>query len=306
MLELIMVYSFLSILIIILSGYRLMFGDSYVMKKRLGEIGMNNNNTAENEELSRPFNNRILQPFKEGLAKRILQFTPKEFVTNYENSVIRAGMPFSFGVNEWLMLQAFMIFVVPSVSIAFGIIFQLETIRVVSITLLEVIFGLAIPKLILTAKTQERQKDIMKALPDTLDLITVSVEAGLGFDAALGKVVEKMPGPLAKEFERVLQEMKMGKTRRDALKSMGSRINIVDFTTFVASIIQADQLGVSIGTVLRVQSEQMRMKRRQRAQEKAMKAPVKMLIPMVLFIFPTIFTVILGPMVIRMIETFKK
>lgn len=153
---------------------------------------------------------------------------------------------------------------------------------------------------------QDRKNEILKTLPDVIDLLTVSVEAGLGFDGALSKVVEKSQGQTANEFNTVIQEMKMGKPKRDALKEMSNRVGLHDMSTFVGAVIQADQLGVSIGNVLRIQSEQMRQKRRQRAQEKAMKAPIKMLIPMVLFIFPTIFTVLIGPVIIRMVDMFMK
>ena len=143
-------------------------------------------------------------------------------------------------------------------------------------------------------------------MPDVLDLLTVSVEAGLGFDAALQRVVQKMTGAISVEFAKTLQEIKMGKHRREALRDLGLRTGIDDLNTFISAIVQADQLGVSIGNVLRVQSEQMRRKRRQRIEEKAMKAPIKMLIPMVLFIFPTIFIVLLGPAAMQMIEGLGK
>lgn len=147
---------------------------------------------------------------------------------------------------------------------------------------------------------------IQKQLPDALDLLTVSVEAGLGFDAALVHLTEKMKGPLIEEFARVLQEIRIGVPRRDALHAIGTRCKVEDLSIFVSSIVQADQLGVSVSQVLRVQSVSMRDKRRQRAQELAMKAPVKMLLPMVVFIFPTIFIILLGPAVIQMIAIFRK
>lgn len=152
----------------------------------------------------------------------------------------------------------------------------------------------------------KRKKSITNALPDVLDLLTVSVEAGLAFDGAIAKVIDKMPGPIAEEFGSILQEMKLGKSKRDALKDMAKRVDVQDLTTFVGAIVQADQLGVSIGNVLRLQSQQMREKRRQRAKEKAMKAPVKMLIPMILFIFPTIFSVLIGPVAVKIIRTLAK
>lgn len=154
-------------------------------------------------------------------------------------------------------------------------------------------------------KTQRRQVDMAKELPDVLDLLTVSVESGLGFDAALQKVVKKTKGPISGEFNKTLQEIKMGKTRRDALRDLGDRTGVEDLNTFIGAIIQADQLGVSIGNVLRIQSKQMRQIRKQRIEEKAMKAPIKMLLPMVFFIFPTLFLVLLGPAAIQLVESLR-
>jgi len=161
-------------------------------------------------------------------------------------------------------------------------------------------------ELYLKMKTKSRQEQISKKLPDVLDLLTVSVEAGLGFDSALSRVVQKVKGPVAIEFSMALQEIKMGKQRKDALKDLGKRTGVEELNTFINAIIQADQLGVSIGNVLRVQSVQQRNARRQRIEEKAMKAPIKMLLPMVFFIFPTIFIVILAPAAIQLINDFSK
>jgi tight adherence protein C len=137
-------------------------------------------------------------------------------------------------------------------------------------------------------------------LPDVLDLLTVSVEAGLGFDQAVVKVIEKFKGPLAEEFHRTLQEVRMNKPRREALRALADRVGIDDLTAFIAALIQADQLGVSIAKVLRIQSDQMRIKRRQRAEEQAQKASIKMLFPLIFFIFPAMFIVLLGPAVLSM------
>ena len=168
------------------------------------------------------------------------------------------------------------------------------------------ILGLVIPNFMLKRQISSRQMKITQELPDNLDLLTVSVEAGLGFDQALLKLVEKTNGPLSKEFKRLLHEIRIGKTRRDALREMATRTGVEDLQTFVAAIIQADQLGVGIGNVLRIQSQQLRQKRRQRAEEKAQKAPVKMLIPMILFIFPSLFIILLGPGVLQLIDSFAK
>ena len=145
---------------------------------------------------------------------------------------------------------------------------------------------------------------MVKSLPDVLDLISVSVEAGLSFDAALQKVVEKTSGPLTQEFEKTLQEINMGKPRREALRDMADRINVNDITVFLSAVIQADQLGVSISNVLSIQSKQVRENRRMRAEEAAQKAPVKILIPLVVFIFPTLLIVLLGPAVLQILDNF--
>lgn len=163
-------------------------------------------------------------------------------------------------------------------------------------------FGAALPYYWLKIKAGQRQKTILKTLPDAIDLLTTSVEAGLGIDAALGQVAEKVKGPISVEFRRMLREMAMGAARRDTLKGFAERANLPDVTQFVNALIQAEQMGVSLGQVIRVQSDQMRLKRRQRAEAKAHAAPVKMSIPMVLFIFPTILVVILGPAMIQIMR----
>jgi tight adherence protein C len=163
--------------------------------------------------------------------------------------------------------------------------------------------GFLLPEFWLGNKIKARQKVILKMIPDTLDLLTISVRAGLGFDAALAKVVEKMPGPLTDEFRRALAEVRVGKARRDALRDMIPRTNVGPLSAFIGAIIQAEQLGVSISKVLQVQSDQLRIERRQRAEEQAAKAPIKMLFPLVGCIFPSLFIVILGPALISIMQT---
>ena len=150
------------------------------------------------------------------------------------------------------------------------------------------------------------QKAIIRMIPDSLDLLTISVRAGLGFDAALQKVVEKVKGPLSDEFRRALAEVRVGKQRRDALRDIIARTDVPPLTNFIGAIIQAEQLGVSISKVLQVQSEQLRIERRQRAEEQAAKAPIKMLFPLVGCIFPSLFIVILGPAIILIVQNFSK
>lgn len=289
--------------------YYLSFGAIYIKRQainiRLERIAKDDPKTQENE-LSKPLFARIIQPMLERMSKTVLKIAPKEIILAFEKKVIAAGIPYNLMVKDWINIQVLIILCIPMLTATLGYYIDFEVKKIIIFGIVEVGLGLLIPSFILSKKANERHNKILRSLPDVLDLLTVSVEAGLSFDGALTKVVDKMPGPLAKEFENVLQEMKVGKQKRDALRDMAERTGVNDLTSFVGSIIQADQLGVSIGNVLRIQSEQMRQKRMQRAQEKAMKAPVKMLIPMILFIFPTIFSVLIGPVIVRMINVFFK
>jgi tight adherence protein C len=157
------------------------------------------------------------------------------------------------------------------------------------------LLGFFFPQLWLTSRIQSRQHEIRKAMPDALDLLTICVEAGLGFDAAMSKVNEKWDNELSLAFGRVIREIQLGKLRREALRDMAERLGLPEMTSFVAAVIQSEMLGVSMAKVLRIQSDQMRMKRRQRAEEEAHKAPIKMIFPMGLFIFPALMIVLLTP-----------
>jgi tight adherence protein C len=163
--------------------------------------------------------------------------------------------------------------------------------------------GFFLPHLLLSRKITSRQNEIRKAMPDALDLLTICFEAGLGFDAAMSKVSEKWENELSLAFARTIREVLLGKVRREALKDMSDRLGIAEMTSFVAAIIQSEQLGVSMAKVLRIQSDQMRLKRRQRAEEEAHKAPIKMIIPMALLIFPSIMIIILTPAAISIMTS---
>ena len=163
--------------------------------------------------------------------------------------------------------------------------------------------GFYFPQMMLQSQIGKRQKNVRKAMPDALDLLTICVEAGLGFDAAMAKVSEKWENELSLSFARVIQEIQLGKLRREALRDMADRIGIAEMTSFVAAVIQSEQLGVSMAKVLRIQADQMRMKRRQFAEEEAHKAPIKMLFPMAGLIFPSLMIVLLTPAAIRLFQS---
>ena len=300
-----MISIFISSYLIVYAFVGVFYRNKKVISIRLDRIAKEDNKSLD-YELNQPLFVRVIRPILDDISKVILKVTPKEFKSAFEKKVIKAGNPFNLLMKDWINIQVIVVVVMPFITAGICYYLGLDIRSIIFIGIIEVCLGLLFPNLLLNKKIAQRHKLISNSLPDVLDLLTVSVEAGLGFDGALAKVIDKMPGPIAYEFENVLQEMKVGKQKRDALKDMADRVGIHDLTTFVGSIIQADQLGVSIGNVLRIQSEQMREKRRQRAKEKAMKAPVKMLIPMVLFIFPTIFSVLIGPVVIRVIYTFTK
>ncbi len=254
--------------------------------------------SLEEIELSLSFRDRVLLPLMRRFAQITTKFTPQKQLEEARHQIELAGMsldPASFFAMRIVVtitfgLGAFFVFFVGSNSTPAG--------TALLYTLGAVALGYFFPVLYLKSKISRRQEDIWRALPDALDLLVICVEAGLGFDMAMGKVYEKWENDLAIAFGRVLREIQLGKLRRDALRDMANRMDVPDVTAFIAAIIQADQLGVSMSKILRVQSDQMRVKRRQKAQEKAHQAPVKMMIPMVFLIFPSLWIVLLGPSLI--------
>jgi tight adherence protein C len=273
------------------------------LQERLAQFGEREMpESLEEIELSLPFKDRVLLPIMRRIAGLTLKFTPEKQIEETRKMLDRAGMsgsmePTTFfamriGATIGLTLIAFMVFFVLSQN-SNGMLYIIGA----------ALLGYFFPVLWIKSKISKRQDGIIKALPDALDLLTICVEAGLGFDQAMGKVYEKWDNDLAVAFGRVLREIQLGKIRREALRDMSERMDVPDVTSFTAAVIQADQLGVSMTKILRVQSDQMRVKRRQRAQEKAHQAPVKMMIPMVLLIFPSLWIVLLGPAVIFLLTS---
>lgn len=258
----------------------------------------------EPEELHLPLSERILYPLLRSLGGSVQTFAPSALKTSLSKRIGLAGMKVT--PEQWAGW-----YIVSAVGgLIIGLVLTMFSERTGRQAILSsvslVALGAMIPELILRQRITRRQTAIIRALPDVLDLITVSVKAGLGFDSALFKVTEKMKGPLPQEMSQVLHEVKMGVSRRDALKSLAERTGVSELQSFVSTIIQADQLGVSISNVLQLQSEGLREHRRQVAEEKAMKAPVKMLFPLLMFIFPTLFIVLLGPAVLQILKQFVK
>lgn len=262
--------------------------------------------TDIDEELAKPFKERILSPLTSDLAAVLTRFTPRSIRRLVEAKLAAAGGFGGLNTDEFLLLCGFLAIAIPSIVAGVAGMFGAAWNKIVGVALIALAFSLVLPFIMLREKIARRKGSMQKDLPDVLDLLTVSVEAGLGFDGALAKLSEKMKGALVEEFNRVLQEIRIGMPRRDALHAMGTRCAVADVSLFTTSLVQADQLGVSIGQVLRVQSASMREKRRQRTQEKAMKAPIKMMLPLVFFIFPTIFIVLLGPAMIQIFNTLGK
>lgn len=232
----------------------------------------------------------IFSPFFRRAANRLVSANKREV---YETRLAGAGNPWGMNADSFIVGKYIFAAVLLGVGILSGNITTLAVLLILS---------LLAPDMFLKTNEKKLKEQMLKSMPDILDLINVSVEAGLGFDAALQKVVDKTEGPLTREFAHTLNEINIGKPRREALRDMADRIQVDDITTFLGSIIQADQLGVSITNVLRIQSQQVRENRRMRAEEAAQKAPIKILIPLVVFIFPTILVVLLGPALISIMD----
>jgi tight adherence protein C len=266
-----------------------------VVEERLGEFGTRSVMTLEEIELSEPFSDRVVKPMLRAVANAFARLTPRRNLENIQHNLDLAGNPYGWAPVEFTGVRS--VAAVLCAGLAFALTFIAHSPlknRILATAVVGAV-GYFLPTVWLTLRIRNRQAGILKALPDALDLLTISVEAGLGFDAALTKVTEKWTNELSQAFTRVLVEIQMGTLRRDALRSMADRAGVPDLTSFVAAIIQADQLGVSLARVLHIQSEQMRIRRRQRAEELAHQAPIKMMIPLVFLIFPALFVVLLGP-----------
>jgi tight adherence protein C len=260
--------------------------------------------SLEDIELSQPFSQRIIVPIARGMGELVMRFTPQNAIQQMSKKLELAGNPGNldpsvFFALRFLGLPLGGIFLFldrvaqpGSMMDGKGLLFGIPA----------AILGFYLPDLLLQSRIDKRQKEVRKAMPDALDLLTVCVEAGLGFDGAMARVYENWDNELGRALGRVVREIQLGKLRREALRDMAERLGIPEMTSFVAAVIQSEQLGVSMAQVLRIQSDQMRIRRRQLAEEEAHKAPLKMLLPLAFFIFPALCIVLMGPAALILIE----
>ncbi len=247
--------------------------------------------------------NSFVTVFKKVLAgmRRIL---PKNLVESVRGRLELAGIQDVLRVDVFLAIKFFFPFIFLFLLVFLMLFFEIPPIlRIILVVIIPITY--IIPDYYLKGRTAKRQDEVRRSLPNALDLLTISVEAGLGFDQALFKVSDNIKGALGDEFKRTLRELEIGIARKQALQNLSRRTDVTELNTFLFSIIQADIFGISVGKVLRVQSAEMRMKRKQLAEEKGMKAPVKLVFPTILFLFPALMVIVLGPAALRIWDTLK-
>lgn len=268
--------------------------DQLVVQERLRTYTFKEQKAYLPPDLQLTFRTRVLNRSLGALIKLFKRIIPKNEKDAYDAKLRTAGNPYGLNGDSYLVLK----YIIFTICVLIGL-----TTRDIMYIVIFAGAGLGLPDLWLKSIASRKEDEVLKELPNFLDLLNISVQAGLGFDSALQKVVQKNPGPLSRDFDKALKEMAMGKPRREALKDMADQMNIDEVSIFVTAIVQAELLGVGIGNILDIQAAQARENRRMQAEEKAMRAPIKMLIPLVVFIFPVIFIVLLGPPVIRIMET---
>jgi len=257
---------------------------------------------VRDQELLNPLRDRAIAPALQGLTDLGRRFTPVGYVDKVRMKFVYAGEPNADAVDRYLATQVLAVAI--GVVVTIFAIFSLTGMLRFAVILFGLLLGFLGPSATLNRRVADRQHQLRIKLPDILDLLTISVEAGLGFEQALDRTVSAVPGPLSEEFARMLGEVRAGSSRADAMRALEVRCHVPEVRSFVLAILQADTFGVSIGRVLRAQADEMRVKRRQLAQERAQKAPVKMLIPMVFCIFPALFVIVLGPALINIYKNF--
>lgn len=258
---------------------------------------------AGRREMAQPVTRRVLLPGMKRLGQLGRRLTPAGVLERLADDLRYAGSPPGWDAERVLAFKLLLPAAGAAGVIVLGRVLGADVIQILAGLLLVAFVGYYAPEWILRSQAARRQRIIQRALPDALDLLTITVEAGLGFDAALDRVSREMGGPLGEELHRVVQEIQLGQSRVDALRDLADRNDVPELKSFVVAMIQADILGVSISSVLNVQAREMRIRRRQRAEEQAQKLPVKLVFPLILCIFPALFVVLLGPAVLRIKDT---
>ena len=259
--------------------------------------------SARDEVLAKPLAQRTIGPVVIGFGNFLKRFTPVGYLEKKQRKLMLAGHPGNFDAPSFVVIK--LLATGLGLLAAFFLIdFGADSLQRVVLFAMPIALGFFGPDAWLERKVGERRTAMLRALPDVLDLLVISVEAGLGFDSALSRVVSTVPGPLSEEFFRMLQETRVGVSRRDAMRHLMERTDLDELRSFLLAMIQAEAFGVTIARVLRVQADEMRVRRRQRAQEKAFAAPVKLVFPLVFCIFPALFIVLLGPAAIQISENF--
>ena len=246
-------------------------------------------------ELSASFSERIIYPLIDSVSGFVTQFAPARALEKTRHRLDLADNPGNMTPANFMVIRFVTMIVLGGLILGLMLVGKAPLNRRILFTVVVTILGFYLPVLWLVSKIRRRQREIVKQLPDTLDLLTICVEAGLGLDQAVQRVVDKSDNELSRALARYLQETRLGRARREALQGMANRIEVPDVTTFAAAVIQATDLGVSMARILRVQSDQMRVRRRQRAEQEAQRAPLKMAFPLAFLIFPAILIVLLGP-----------
>lgn len=255
-------------------------------------------------EQEKSFYERLILPTWKNFKRQYNRRLRSEEMSELEKQLLQAGQPWGFGPVEFKLFRLLLMIVVPLVTVSLSLLIKLPILLVIAIGVASLTMSFALPNFFLKKTMEERGAKAVRELPDILDLLTISLEAGLGFDGAISQVVKRKKGVLSDEFKITLEEIRLGKTRREALNAMNDRILADELQTLIYSIVQAEKLGIGMVAVLRVQTEDMRERRRQKAEETAMKAPIKMLFPLVIFIFPSLFVVLLGPALIQFLGSF--
>jgi tight adherence protein C len=274
------------------------------VERRLYEATLRGRASLTDIELQAPFAERFLKPITQQFAKIMARLTPANSLENAQRQLLYAGLTGRMQVSDFMGIRGLAMALGFGLAVGLGLLSNQGTFGFLLFAAFFGILGYILPVFWLRGQISQRRTQIIRALPDAIDLLTISVEAGLGFDQAMARVVSKSDNALTREFGRVLQEMRVGVARRDALRSLVERTGVDDLSTFITAIIQAEQLGASVANVLRVQSDEMRVRRQQHAERAAQLAPVKILFPMAFLIFPPVLVVVLGPAIPSLVHTF--